>query len=143
MQNLGVDVIGTNCSLGPDEMQPVVERLLDVCARPVLAEPNAGLPRLENGKTIFPQGPGRICSKKPPDLAQMGTQVLGGCCGTTPEHTLPCLRQASKKSGRGGEKKAGNMTEFALPAGRNFVRIGEKALCPDWRAHHHRQALAD
>ena len=124
MQNLGVDVIGTNCSLGPDEMQPVVERLLDVCACPVLAEPNAGLPRLENGKTIFPQGPEEF-AKKTARFAQMGTQVLGGCCGTTPEH-IAMLAASVKKLGA-VEKKSRKHDGICLTSRSKLVRIGEEA----------------
>ena len=54
MQNLGVDVVGTNCSLGPDQMLPVVRELLETCACPVMAEPNAGLPELRGNVTVFP-----------------------------------------------------------------------------------------
>ncbi|HJA75333.1 MAG TPA: homocysteine S-methyltransferase family protein [Candidatus Desulfovibrio gallistercoris] len=92
MQNLGVDVVGTNCSLGPDQMAPVVRELLDVCACPVMVEPNAGLPELRDGATVFPLGPEEFAEKTARFAAQ-GARVLGGCCGTTPQH-LAALRQA-------------------------------------------------
>lgn len=85
MLNMGVDVVGTNCSLGPDEMLPVVESLLKTPAPYVLAEPNAGLPRLENGATVFPMGP-EAFAEKTAAFARLGARILGGCCGTTPAH---------------------------------------------------------
>lgn len=91
MQNLGVDVVGTNCSLGPDEMLPVVRELLDVCACPVMAEPNAGLPELRDGRTVFPMGPESF-AQKTAAFAAMGARVLGGCCGTTPDHVAALAR---------------------------------------------------
>ncbi|MBO6170912.1 MAG: homocysteine S-methyltransferase family protein [Desulfovibrio sp.] len=92
MQNMGVDVVGTNCSLGPDQMRPVAEELLHVCACPVMAEPNAGLPELRNNVTVFPLGP-EAFAQKTAAFAGMGVRVLGGCCGTTPAH-IAALAQA-------------------------------------------------
>lgn len=92
MQNMGVDVVGTNCSLGPDQMQPVVQELLSVCECPVMAEPNAGLPELRGNETVFPLGPEDFAQKTAP-FAHLGARVLGGCCGTTPAH-LAALAQA-------------------------------------------------
>ncbi len=92
MQNMGVDVVGTNCSLGPDQMLPVVEELLHVCACPVMAEPNAGLPELRGDVTVFPLEP-EAFAQKTARFASLGTMVLGGCCGTTPAH-LAALSQA-------------------------------------------------
>lgn len=85
MLNLGCAVIGTNCSLGPDEMLPVVKELLDVCQVPVMAEPNAGLPILVDNRTVFPLGPVEF-AEKTAVFADLGAQILGGCCGTTPKH---------------------------------------------------------
>ncbi len=92
MQNMGVDVVGTNCSLGPDQMLPVVQELLGVCECPVMAEPNAGLPELRGNETVFPLGPEDFAQKTAP-FAQLGARILGGCCGTTPAH-LAALAQA-------------------------------------------------
>ncbi len=85
MQNLAVDVIGSNCSLGPDEMLPVIEEFLALCSCPVMAEPNAGLPELRGNETFFPQGP-LAFAEKSLRFAELGAAVLGGCCGTSPAH---------------------------------------------------------
>ena len=77
MQNLGVDVVGTNCSLGPDQMLPVVRELLETCACPVMAEPNAGLPELRGNVTVFPLGHHAPASGGPgPSRARHGLQTF-------------------------------------------------------------------
>lgn len=85
MLNQSIDILGTNCSLGPDEMLPVVRDLLAVSTEPIVAQPNAGLPELRNGKTIFPLGPDDF-AEKTAQFAKLGAKILGGCCGTTPAH---------------------------------------------------------
>lgn len=92
MQNMGVDVVGTNCSLGPDQMLPVVRELLGACACPVMAEPNAGLPELRGSVTVFPLEPLPF-AEKTAAFAALGARILGGCCGTTPEHIAALARR--------------------------------------------------
>ncbi|MBQ7584628.1 MAG: homocysteine S-methyltransferase family protein [Desulfovibrionaceae bacterium] len=95
MDNLGVEVIGTNCSVGPLKMAEVVERYLAVSSTPILAEPNAGLPKLEGDKTVFPLGP-KEYAEQTSRLASLGCKILGGCCGTTPSH-MQALKKAVEK----------------------------------------------
>lgn len=85
MTSLGADAIGVNCSLGPDALMPVVETLLSATHVPVMVQPNAGLPRLENGRTVFDVSAEDFAAsvKK---FVDAGVSILGGCCGTTPEH---------------------------------------------------------
>ncbi|MBQ4132587.1 MAG: homocysteine S-methyltransferase family protein, partial [Desulfovibrionaceae bacterium] len=92
MLNMGVDLIGTNCSAGPREMQPVVKELLNDCPVPVLIEPNAGLPELEDGKTVFRLGAEEF-STLTAEFAAKGARLLGGCCGTTPTHIAALRRK--------------------------------------------------
>ncbi len=91
MLNMGVDIISTNCSAGPREMQAVAAELLDNCPVPMLIEPNAGLPELENGNTVFRLGPEEFAALTA-DFAAGGAKLLGGCCGTTPAH-IAALRK--------------------------------------------------
>jgi len=92
MLNLGVDALGTNCGAGPEQMRAVVEELL-ACARiPVLAEPNAGLPELVNGHTVF-RLPPEAFAEQTAGFAVAGIQLLGGCCGTTPDHIAALRRR--------------------------------------------------
>ncbi len=86
MQNLGVDLLGTNCSAGPEQIVDIVRAMLPRLSTPLLVQPNAGLPELdETGKTVFRLGPedfARQCRV----FAELGAKFLGGCCGTTPAH---------------------------------------------------------
>ena len=85
LEGLGVSVVGVNCSLGPLEMKPTVERLCKAASVPVLVKPNAGLPKVVDGKTVFDvEAPEFVDAMK--QLAELGPTVLGGCCGTTPEY---------------------------------------------------------
>lgn len=82
---LGADVIGANCSLGPQEYLPVVKQLIAATGKPIIIQPNAGMPKLVEGKTLFPMGPEDF-GEAAPRLVAAGTGYLGGCCGTTPAH---------------------------------------------------------
>ncbi len=85
LEGMGADAVGANCSLGPKQLRGVVERILKRSSVPVALKPNAGLPRSENGKTVFDVTKDgfaeEICN-----LIKMGVRVAGGCCGTTPEY---------------------------------------------------------
>ena len=85
LEALGADIIGVNCSLGPQELVPIVKTLAENCSGPISVLPNAGMPRLENGRTIFPMGPEEFASWGA-KLVAAGATYLGGCCGTTPAH---------------------------------------------------------
>ncbi|MCR5439476.1 MAG: homocysteine S-methyltransferase family protein [Selenomonas sp.] len=85
LEAMGADIIGVNCSLGPEQLVPIVRTLAENCDVPISVQPNAGMPYLENGETVFPMGPedfGRWSTK----LLEAGATFLGGCCGTTPAH---------------------------------------------------------
>lgn len=85
LEGLRVDALGINCSLGPKQMFPIVKRFLDVASVPVIANPNAGLPRSEHGRTVYDVGAEEFAALMK-EMAQMGVHGIGGCCGTTPEH---------------------------------------------------------
>ena len=92
VSSLGVDALGINCSLGPREMLPIIEEVLLYSTLPVISQPNAGMPKLVDGKTIFNVGPEEFAeyAKK---IAEKGAIILGGCCGTTYDH-IKALRNA-------------------------------------------------
>ena len=92
LANMGLDLIGMNCSAGPVEMREAASLLLATCPVPVLIEPNAGLPELKDGKTVFPLPP-EAFAELTAVFAAEGAQAVGGCCGTTPEH-IACLAKA-------------------------------------------------
>lgn len=92
LQSLGIDAIGINCSTGPEEMITPVVKMTEYATIPVFAKPNAGLPELEDGVTVYKTTPEEFAAvgKK---LVEAGAAILGGCCGTTPEH-IRALKEA-------------------------------------------------
>lgn len=89
---LQVDVIGTNCGLGIDGIYQVLEQMRSVTNRPLIAQANAGLPKLVNGETVFAATPAEMTHYHD-KLISLGVRVIGGCCGTTPAH-ISAMRQA-------------------------------------------------
>lgn len=85
LEGLKVDALGINCGFGPQQMLPIAERIMKCCSLPVVVNPNAGLPRTENGETVYDVDPDEF-SRIMEQIAKLGVHVMGGCCGTTPEH---------------------------------------------------------
>lgn len=95
LQALGADVVGTNCSTGPDQMCEVVRQMKQVAKIPVLAKPNAGLPKLDSeGRTVYEMD-AETFGKEMCLLVEAGATFLGGCCGTTVNH----IRSMVEKTG--------------------------------------------
>ena len=84
LSGLGVDALGVNCSLGPKELMPVIEKLLAYASVPVMVQPNAGLPKIKDGQTVYDITPDDYAAFMQ-TIAQCGVRILGGCCGTTPD----------------------------------------------------------
>jgi len=91
LEGLGADAIGVNCSLGPEALAPIVERYLAAASVPVLMKPNAGLPEVKDGKTVYSVMPDTF-SEQIAALVPKGLRIMGGCCGTTPDY-IRTLRQ--------------------------------------------------
>lgn len=91
-ESLGAAAVGINCSLGPEQMEELIPQILACTALPVCVNPNAGLPVTVNGETVYPVEPEAFCGYAE-KFAEMGAAILGGCCGTVPEH----IRQISEK----------------------------------------------
>lgn len=85
LQSLGIDAIGLNCSTGPMEMVELVKKVAEYATIPIFAKPNAGAPELENGKAVYHMSPEDF-AKAGKLLVEAGAVMIGGCCGTTPEH---------------------------------------------------------
>ena len=90
LESLGVDAYGFNCGLGPKEMLTHVERLAKISTKPIVVKPNAGLPKVVDGRTVFSVGPEEFAADAA-KLVAAGASVVGGCCGTTPSH-VSCLK---------------------------------------------------
>ncbi|MBQ9480085.1 MAG: homocysteine S-methyltransferase family protein [Selenomonadaceae bacterium] len=94
LSKLGAAIVGVNCSLGPEDLIGVVEKMRAHCSCPISCQPNAGLPTLVNGKTIFPLNADDFASYAE-RLIRAGASYLGGCCGTSPDH-IRALVKASE-----------------------------------------------
>lgn len=119
LDGLGVTALGLNCGLGGPEMLPLLRRIRRVTERPLLCSPNAGLPRMEGGRTVFPAGP-EAFARAQRELAQAGAWLLGGCCGTTPEHIramVAACREVTPAS--------------VPPVTETWISSGSEAVCLD------------
>lgn len=82
---LGASAIGVNCSLGPDKLVNIVKRLSDVSNLPIICQPNAGIPKIDNNKTYYDL-PKEDFLNHMTKIVENGATIIGGCCGTTPEY---------------------------------------------------------
>lgn len=118
LEGLGADAIGVNCSLGPDELLPLAEKICRLTSLPVIAKPNAGLPDpVTNKFNVSPEKFAESALK----LARAGVKIIGGCCGTTPEH-IRAVREAlsdEKFTFRTTEKRYGVCSAV------NYVEINQ------------------
>ena len=94
LQSLGVDAVGVNCSTGPEGMVPIVEKMAEYATIPLIAKPNAGLPELEGNETVYRMSAEEF-ARTGKKLIEAGAAMVGGCCGTTPEH-IKALAEAVK-----------------------------------------------
>jgi 5-methyltetrahydrofolate--homocysteine methyltransferase len=104
LEALKVDVIGLNCSTGPEDMRDAIRFLGEFCPVPVACIPNAGLPlQGPDGETIFPEKPAPLADALAEFVERYGVGVVGGCCGTTPDH----IRAIVERVGRTAERPDG------------------------------------
>ena len=85
LEGLRVDALGINCGMGPEQMFPVVEDYIKYSSLPVIVKPNAGLPKQRDGQTYYDVSPEKFAAYME-KIVSMGACLIGGCCGTTPEH---------------------------------------------------------
>lgn len=120
---MGADIIGVNCSLGPEQLVPIVKTLAENCQVPISVQPNAGMPYLDNGETKFPMGAvdfGTWGRK----LVEAGASFLGGCCGTTPEH----IKELAKNVKNLAEPVRHNIKRQLMLASRSKTVVIDKDL---------------
>ena len=85
LEALGADAIGVNCSTGPDQLESVIRTLKNTCSLPVIAKPNAGMPKIsDSGEAVYSMESGEFAQHME-RLVEAGASLIGGCCGTTPE----------------------------------------------------------
>lgn len=85
LEALGADAIGVNCSTGPDQLESVIRTLKNTCTLPIIAKPNAGMPKIsDSGEAVYSMEAGEF-ARHMERLVEAGASLIGGCCGTTPE----------------------------------------------------------
>ena len=128
LEGLGVDAIGMNCSLGPKQMAEIVPEFAEYASVPIIVNPNAGLPRSENGKTVFDIDADEF-SDIMCNIVKSGATIIGGCCGTTPEHIRKTVEKTKTLPFSLPEKKNHTLVSsytHAVEIGKNPVIIGER-----------------
>lgn len=131
LESLGADAVGANCSTGPDKMADVIRTMASVTTVPIIAKPNAGLPSLDgDGNTVYDMGPEEFGIGMR-SLVEAGASIVGGCCGTTPEHIRALCRQTGcmeivhrEPSGRRFLTSERRTVAFGLED--NFIIVGER-----------------
>lgn len=131
IEALGVDVFGINCSIGPDLMQTAVEKMSRYAHIPLSTIPNAGLPQSEGGKTVFRFDPKPFAEILSSLALNYGLNIVGGCCGTRPEHIAELVERLKGKKPATRKPSdmifiAGVQNAVALDAERSLIRIGER-----------------
>ena len=143
LEGLRVDALGLNCGLGPVQMRPIAEKLLAVSSTPVIVNPNAGLPRSEGGKTVYDIDADQFAQEME-KIARMGISMMGGCCGTTPEHIEKLVGRCRDLPVTLPEKKGRTVISSysqAVVLGKDPVIIGER-INPTGKSRF-KQALRD
>lgn len=105
LQSLGISAVGVNCSLGPNELLPIVEEILQYAKIPMIVQANAGLPEMRNGQTYYPISAEEYAAAIG-KMLQKGVRIIGGCCGTNPDFisklrelvdTIPVVNPAPRR----------------------------------------------
>ena len=125
LQSLGADGFGINCSTGPEAMLEIIKKINSYARIPLLVKPNAGLPIVKAGQTIFPMLPKEFASYAK-DFIKQGVSMLGGCCGTTPGHIKYLAQQAKNKKRRIITPSKG----LLLSSARKTVVVGRDLATP-------------
>lgn len=129
LESLGADIISLNCSTGPEDMLEVSRRLLAVSRKPIMVMPNAGMPELVNGKAVYKMTP-ETFAKHAAEFVKLGVSIVGGCCGTTPQHIhsvkskIPSFAKASE--GKPPGLKFSSRTKVVEVKEGEFLVVGER-----------------
>ncbi len=123
LEGLGVDALGINCSLGPGQMLEIVPEFVKNASVPVIVNPNAGLPRSENGKTVFDVDANEF-SDIMCEIVKAGATIIGGCCGTTPLHIAKTVEKTKNLPFILPKKKNNTVISSYTHA----VKIGDKPV---------------
>ena len=130
LEGLGINALGVNCSLGPSQLLPLVEKICALSHIPVMVQPNAGLPVMRDGVASYDVTADEFAAIAV-KFADMGVAILGGCCGTTPEHISKMKRAVLNHSGQVVKRNVPDESVVCSPSrlvkfGKKFIVIGER-----------------
>lgn len=129
LSSLGVQALGMNCSLGPDDLRPLVDEMLEVATCPVMVQANAGLPHVEDGKTVFSVDP-HSYAQSVEGMVEAGVRIVGGCCGTNPAYiaNLADIVRGKRPDKPFAQPTCGvtSAQEAVVLEGRHVATIGER-----------------
>ncbi|MDO9556068.1 MAG: homocysteine S-methyltransferase family protein [Coriobacteriia bacterium] len=131
LEAAGASAVGMNCGLGPDQMLPLVEQMAEATSLPLIVQPNAGLPTLVDGKTVFPGTPDQL-GMAAARFVELGASLVGSCCGSTPAFTGAIVDFTKNKplcegrTGLSGLVLAGPRGVARIGVGLPFAVIGER-----------------
>jgi methionine synthase I (cobalamin-dependent)/5,10-methylenetetrahydrofolate reductase len=134
LDRFGADIVGLNCSVGPQAILDAIEKMAPATRRKLSAQPNAGMPRDVGGRSMYMASPEYMATYAR-HLIQAGARVVGGCCGTTPEHTRAMAegvrplapRHATVAASAGGGRLSGGVTAPAEHVGVPSVPFAERS----------------
>lgn len=132
LEGLKVDIVGLNCSTGPEDMRDAIRYLGETASVPVHCIPNAGLPlQGPDGETIFPETPEQIATALGGFVERYGVSIVGGCCGTTPEHIAAIAERVkdvkpAERPAPGPPRVASMMTAYDLVQSPAPTLVGER-----------------
>lgn len=130
LKEKNVQVVGANCTLGPQALLPIVQELASLNDRPVSAMPNAGFPQRQGDRIVYPKSSPAYFASFARDAVGLGVRLVGGCCGTTPEH-IRAMADAVKNMRPGkGAAVSGAIVELVSPSARVSHREPDSKL---WR----------
>lgn len=132
LESLGASAVGANCSTGPDRMAEVIKAMSGLANIPIIAKPNAGMPALDNeGNTVYNVGPDEFADQML-QLVESGASIIGGCCGTTPDH-IRALRKITGALKPVPHKREENVrflssekSTVCFDTGSKFMIVGER-----------------
>ena len=132
LESLGASAVGANCSTGPDRMAEVIKAMSGLANIPIIAKPNAGMPALDNeGNTVYNVGPDEFADQML-QLVESGASIIGGCCGTTPDH-IRALRKITEDLKPVPHKREENVrflssekSTVCFDTGSKFMIVGER-----------------
>ncbi len=130
MQSMGADAVGVNCSTGPEKMVEIIREMKKYAYVPLMAKPNAGIPKLINGQTVFPMEADEFAFEMI-KIVEAGANLVGGCCGSTPKHINQLYETVKDKESKPFHAKhiralTTESNTLEIPLDGRFMIVGER-----------------